>query len=122
MNLEFPRINLEFLEIASAFSKPRNDGDLMRLLPLLCSLTMTQGILEFLEIASLRPSMTKILEFLNKITNISPQFHKVFQARVLRPLRSFFADKASLVLLRRKAQHLAEKYLHTFAYKNQSYK
>ena len=25
MNLEFPRINLEFLEIASAFSKPRND-------------------------------------------------------------------------------------------------
>ena len=52
MNLEFPRINLEFLEIASAFSKPRNDGDLMRLLPLLCSLAMTQGILEFLEIAS----------------------------------------------------------------------
>ena len=54
MNLEFPRINLEFLEIASAFSKPRNDGDLMRLLPLLCSLAMTQGILEFLEIASLQ--------------------------------------------------------------------
>ena len=25
-NLEFLRINLEFLEIASAFSKPRNDG------------------------------------------------------------------------------------------------
>ena len=54
MNLEFLRINLEFLEITSAFSKPRNNGDLMRLLPLLCSLAMTQGILEFLEIISLR--------------------------------------------------------------------
>ena len=31
MNLEFPRINLEFLEIASAFSKPRNDAGNFRI-------------------------------------------------------------------------------------------
>ena len=45
--LEFILGILEFLEIASVALLPRNDGDLMRLLRSLCSLAMTQGILEF---------------------------------------------------------------------------